>query len=271
MMRHLFIQQKYPNFVPKIAIVLGSGLGIIAEQIQDPMTISYDDLPGFPQSHGVKGHAGQLWLGTLCGVPVICLQGRAHFYETGNYDVIKTYVRTMRLLGCEYYFATNAAGSFHQHVPPGSLVLIDDHINGQPGNPLVGSNDDEFGTRFPPMDDAYDETCREWLLADASSLNLSLHKGVYYAVSGPCFETAAEIKAFALLGADVVGMSTVPEIIVAQHCGMKSIAISTITNYATGLSADSHDHDNVLATAGAAAKQLTDLIMLFVKRFNDAA
>lgn len=257
-----YIQEKHPNFKPVLGIVLGSGLGNFADYITDAISIPYSELPGFPQP-SVKGHDGQMILGTLNNTPVVCLKGRAHGYEGDNSEAVKTYVRTLKLLGCDIFLATNAAGSLREEAGPGSLMLITDHINFQPGNPLVGPNDDEFGPRFQPLDDAYDPALREMLHGAANNHHVKLHEGVYISVLGPSYETAAEIRAFATLGADAVGMSTVPEVIVARHCGLRVAVISIITNHATGLSKTSHDHNEVVATAAKAADELATTIQAF--------
>ncbi len=258
-----YIKNRVPNVQPTIGIVLGSGLGSFAEQLTDAVTFHYDELPGFPKV-SVHGHGGHLVVGQLNGVGVICLQGRSHSYEGVGFEPVKTYVRTLKLLGCEYFLATNASGSLREDVPPGELMLITDHINKQPDNPLTGPNDDEFGPRFLPLDNAYDKNLRDKMLAVAHKENISLHQGVYLSVLGPCYETAAEIRAFRLLGADAVGMSTVPEVIIANHCGMKVAVIATITNYATGLATTSHSHDAVVLTANRAAEKLNTLIKRFI-------
>lgn len=259
-----FIEQKLPSFKPRIGIVLGSGLGSFAQQLENPLTISYDQLPGFPRIT-VHGHGGNLVLGNLAGVGVVCLQGRAHNYEgLDSYETVKTYIRTLKLLGCEYFLATNASGSLREDVGPGELMLITDHINMQPGNPLIGLNDDEFGPRFFPLDNAYDFKLREHLLKIAHHEKITLHQGTYLSVLGPNYETAAEIRAFRMLGADAVGMSTVPEVLVANHCGLKVAVIATITNHATGLATTSHDHNAVVLMASQAAVKLNHLIKLFV-------
>ncbi len=175
-------------------------------------------------------------------------------------------MRTLKLLGCEYFLATNAAGSLNIDVSPGSLMLIHDHINLQPTNPLVGPNDDEFGPRFLPLDNAYNEDLRQLLLHAAEQEAITLHQGIYLSVLGPCYETAAEIRAFKLLGADAVGMSTVPEVLVAHHCGLKVGVISILTNYATGLATSSHNHDAVVNMADNAASLLTRLVKAFVAK-----
>lgn len=261
------VKQVRPDFTPRIGIVLGSGLGGFAEQLTDAVTIDYDQLPGFPKTT-VKGHGGKMVLGYMGDVGVICLQGRAHAYEGASHDVVKTYVRTLKLLGCEYFLATNASGSMREDVAPGELMLITDHINLQPGNPLVGPNDDEFGPRFLPLDNAYDKGMREQLLAVAQQENIDLYQGVYLAVLGPNYETAAEIRAFRVLGADAVGMSTVPEVLVANHCGMKVAVIATMTNFATGLDATSHCHDAVVQTASRAVEKLNRIIRQFVRQLS---
>ncbi|MCC5014972.1 MULTISPECIES: purine-nucleoside phosphorylase [Legionella] len=257
------IKQQVPSFKPTIGIVLGSGLGSFAEQLDDAVTISYDELPGFPKIT-VHGHGGNLVVGYLSGIGVVCLQGRAHSYEGDHHDTVKTYVRTLRLLGCSHFMATNASGSLREDVGPGELMLITDHINMQPGNPLVGPNDDEFGSRFFPLDNAYDQGMRDKLLQIAHKENIALNQGVYLSVLGPNYETAAEIRAFRIMGADAVGMSTVPEVLVANHCGMKVAVIATITNYATGLSRTSHSHEAVVLMASKAAEKLNRLVKQFI-------
>ena len=173
-------------------------------------------------------------------------------------------MRTLKLLGCDYFLATNASGSLREEVGPGELMLITDHINMQPGNPLVGPNEDEFGPRFLPLDNAYDQGMREKLLMLAHKENIMLHQGVYLSVLGPNYETAAEIRAFRIMGADAVGMSTVPEVLIANHCGMKVAVIATITNFATGLAHTSHSHDAVVLMASKAAEKLNVLVKKFI-------
>ncbi|MCA0404079.1 MAG: purine-nucleoside phosphorylase, partial [Proteobacteria bacterium] len=257
------IKRLVPNFKPLIGIVLGSGLGSFAESLEDAVSFDYEELPGFPKIT-VHGHGGKLVLGYHSGVAVVCLQGRAHSYEGDNHETVKTYVRTMRLLGCDYFLATNASGSLREDVGPGELMLITDHINMQPGNPLVGPNNDEYGPRFLPLDNAYDVSMRERFLEIAHKENINLNQGIYLAVLGPNYETAAEIRAFRILGADAVGMSTVPEVLVANHCGMKVAVIATITNYATGLAFTSHSHEAVVLTASIAAEKLNRLVKQFI-------
>jgi xanthosine phosphorylase len=260
------IKARKPGFEPRVALVLGSGLGVLAEQMTDAVSISFADLPGFPIST-VHGHAGELVLGTLAGVPVACLKGRAHFYEGYGPGVMISAVRTMKLIGCELLFATNAAGSLRAEVDAGSLVAISDHINGLPGSPMVGPNDDRFGPRFFSMSNAYDRDVRELVKSTAKEKGITLHEGVYICYSGPNFETAAEIRAFKTLGADIVGMSTVPEVVAARHCGLKVTAVSVITNLAEGMSPFQLSHEQTLKYAAVGAKDLVALIPAFLERF----
>ena len=197
--------------------MLGSGLGALADELTDAVTIPYAELPGF-RVGTVSGHAGALTLGHLDGVPVACLRGRSHVYEGIEASAVTTPIRTLRLIGAEILVLTNAAGSLRPEAGPGSLVALTDHINLQGFNPLMGPNDEAVGPRFPSLSDTYDPELRAGLHAAADELGTPLHDGVYLAVSGPSFETPAEIRAFRTLGADLVGMSTVPEAIVARHC-----------------------------------------------------
>ncbi|MDP3558780.1 MAG: purine-nucleoside phosphorylase [Legionellaceae bacterium] len=256
-----YIRRRCPDFIPSIGVVLGSGLGSFVEELSEPQFIPYEMLPGFPRTT-VAGHEGQMVLGYLAGVPIVCLQGRAHNYEGGAvHEAVRTYVRTLKLLGCQSFIATNASGSLHEHIPPGALMLISDHINFQGCNPLIGPNNEEFGPRFLPMQNTYNSTLQQHLLNVAEQEHILLHQGVYLAVLGPNYETAAEIRAFQLLGADAVGMSTVPEVLVAHHCGMQVAAIATITNYATGVVPHSeHSHESVLEVAHLAADHLKTLL-----------
>lgn len=259
------IRARKPGFEPRVAMILGSGLGVLAEQMTDVVSISYADLPGFPIST-VHGHAGELVLGTLAGVPVVCMKGRGHFYEGYGAHVMTSAVRTFKLLGCEMLLVTNAAGSLRPEVDAGSVVVLTDHINMLPGSPMAGPNDDRFGPRFFSMANAYDADLRELVKAVAVEKNITLAEGVYLAAPGPNFETAAEIRAFKTLGADVVGMSVVPEVISARHCGLKVVGVSAITNLAEGLSPFALSHEQTLKYAAIAAKDLVALIHSFVER-----
>jgi len=261
------IRTRKPGFEPRVAMILGSGLGVLAEQMTDAVSISYSELPGFPIST-VHGHAGELVLGTLAGVPVVCMKGRGHFYEGYGANVMTSAVRTFKLLGCEMLLVTNAAGSLRAEVDAGSVVVLTDHINLLPGSPMAGPNDDRFGPRFFSMANAYDADLRALVKATAADKNIALAEGVYLAAPGPNFETAAEIRAFRTLGADVVGMSVVPEVISARHCGLKVVGISAITNLAEGLSPFPLSHEQTLKYAAIAAKDLVTLIHSFTERLG---
>jgi len=261
------IRARKPGFTPRVALILGSGLGVLAEQMTDAVTISYADLPGFPIST-VHGHAGELVLGTLAGVPVACMKGRGHFYEGYGPGVMTSAVRTFKLIGCELLFVTNAAGSLRPEVDAGSVVVLTDHINLLPGSPMAGPNDDRFGPRFFSMANAYDTGIRDLIKATAADRNITVNEGVYLACPGPNFETAAEIRAFKALGADVVGMSVVPEVISARHCGLKVAAVSAITNLAEGLSPFPLSHEQTLKYAAIAAKDMVTLIHGFIERLG---
>jgi purine-nucleoside phosphorylase len=258
-----------PGFAPRLGIVLGSGLGGLAAALEDAVHMPYDELPGFPPP-GVAGHRGQLVLGRLQGLPVACLQGRRHVYEGGDPGAMRGPVRTLRALGAEALFVTNAAGSLNAEVGPGRLMAIADHINLLGVNPLTGPNDDTFGPRFPSLRDAYDPALRARLQAAARALGIDLPEGVYLATAGPSFETPAEIRAFRTLGADAVGMSTVPEVILARHCGLKVAGVSAITNLAEGMGGEELSHAQTLRNADLAARDLMRLVARFAEDFDAA-
>ncbi len=259
------IRSRMPGFAPRVAMILGSGLGVLAEQMSDAVTIGFDELPGFPIST-VHGHAGELVMGTLAGVSVVCMKGRGHFYEGYGMGVMTSAVRTLKLLGCEMLFVTNAAGSLRPEVDAGSLVALSDHINFMPGTPLIGPNDDRFGPRFFSMANAYDSEIRAQVLGVAAAKGITLHEGVFIAYPGPNFETAAEIRAMARLGADVVGMSVVPEVVSARHCGLKVTCVSVITNLAEGMSPFPLSHEQTLKYAAIGAKDLVTLILAYLEQ-----
>lgn len=259
------IRSAKPDFTPRVAFILGSGLGALADQIEDAVAISYDKLPGFPVST-VHGHAGELVLGHLAGVSVACMKGRGHFYEGRGMTVMTDAIRTFKLLGCEFLFSTNAAGSLRPDVGPGSLVALNDHINTMPGSPLVGLNDERFGERFFSLANAYDPEARAILQAVANEEGFALREGVFVSYSGPNFETAAEIRMMQIIGGDVVGMSVVPEVISARHCGLKVVAVSAITNLAEGLGDVKLSHDQTLAAAELSRQNFIDLICGFLRK-----
>jgi xanthosine phosphorylase len=256
------IAERAPGFTPRLGIVLGSGLGAVADALADPVAIPYPELPGFPPA-GIAGHAGTLVLGALAGLPVAVLQGRRHVYEGGDAGAMRVPVRTLKTAGADALLLTNAAGSLRADVGPGSLMAIADHINLLGVNPLTGPNDDAVGPRFPSLRDAYDPELRGRLRAAAGALGVPLSEGVYLATAGPSFETLAEIRAFRTLGADAVGMSTVPETILARHAGLRVAAVSAITNLAEGMGGEPLSHEQTLRHARAAADDLTRLIVRF--------
>ena len=258
------IQSRLQQRTPEIAIILGSGLGSLGDQISSPITIPYTEIDGFPRST-VAGHKGCLISGELSGKQVLCMQGRIHLYEGHSPQSISTIIRSFALLGIKQLIVTNAAGSLRPDMPSGSLMLIKDHINLNLPNPLIGPNDDRFGPRFPDMSNAYNSTLRTKLKTIASSLNIKLFEGVYIMVMGPCFDTAAEVNAFRILGADAVGMSTIPEVISAVHCGIKVLGISVITNLGTGLRRGAQSHQETLAEADKASLNLQTLIKQYLQ------
>jgi xanthosine phosphorylase len=250
---------------PRVGIVLGSGLGAVAERVTDAEIIDYADLPGFPRPT-VAGHGGHAALGSLAGVPVAVLQGRAHAYEGGDANERRVPVRSLRAAGAEIVVLTNAAGSLRAELGPGRLMAIADHINLTGANPLTGPNDESVGPRFPSLLDAYDARLRTELQTAAEAQDIDLAEGVYVGVAGPSYETPAEIHAFRTLGADAVGMSTVPETILARHCGLRVAAVSVITNLAEGLAAQPLSHEQALIEARAGAELLARLLEAFVGR-----
>jgi xanthosine phosphorylase len=247
---------------PRIGIVLGSGLGAVAGALEDAVRIPYAELPDFP-APSVAGHGGVLHLGTIAGLEVACLQGRRHVYEGGDPGAMRGPVRALKAAGAETILVTNAAGSLRPEAGPGSLMAISDHINLLGVNPLTGPNDDAVGPRFPSLRDAYDPQLRATLHDCARRLGIALADGIYLATAGPSFETPAEIRAFRTLGADAVGMSTVPEVILARHAGLRVAAVSAITNLAEGMGGEALSHEQTLRHAESAAGDLTRLILAF--------
>lgn len=258
------------NFLPKIGMVLGSGLSSLAEQISNPVSIPFQAIPGLQSGH-VAGHASLLVMGTLNNVPVVCLRGRLHLYEGTSYESIQTLIRIVRQLGCDVFLITCAAGSMNEEAKAGDLMMITDHINFQPGNPLVGPNDETIGPRFVSMEDAYDLGLQDLLLRAADKMKIPLFEGVYISVLGPSFETPAEIRAFKQWGADAVGMSVVPEVILARHAGMTVACVAAITNLAAGMSEEKISHEHTLQFGEIAARKLTKIIPEFVKEVSSAA
>jgi purine-nucleoside phosphorylase len=249
---------------PRLAIVLGSGLGALVDDVDDVVRIPFGDLPGFPAS-GVTGHNGALVVGRLRGTRVALLAGRAHYYEHCNAGVMRVPIETLTALGCETLALSNAAGSTRADMPPGALMAITDHVNWSGRNPLIGAEGD---ARFVDLSQAYDPALVSRLRGVAVSQGTELHEGVYAWFSGPSFETPAEIRAVRMLGADAVGMSTVPETILARFCGLRVAAVSVITNYAAGMSAVPLSHDQTKTEAAKAEAKTKALIAGFAEGFS---
>jgi purine-nucleoside phosphorylase len=250
---------------PRLGVVLGSGLGAFADELSERTEIDYADIPGWPRSTAV-GHAGRLVLGSLEGVPMAVLAGRAHLYEGYTTAQVVFPIRVLRRLGVESIVFTNAAGGINLSYAQGALVLISDHINMQGINPLSGPNDDSLGPRFPDMSEAYSQRFREIARDAAGALGIELTEGVYVALLGPSYETPAEIRALRTLGADLVGMSTVPEAIAANHMGMKVLGISCVTNMAAGILRQKINHEEVLETGNRVRGTLIKLLRSIVPR-----
>ena len=258
---------------PRLGIILGTGLGNFASQVENPTAIPYADIPYFPQST-VVGHSGQLVLGTIAGVPVAVMQGRVHAYEGYSMAEVTFPTRVLGLLGCTSLIVTNAAGSINLDYTQGSLVLIHDHINLTGTNAALGANEPRFaiqpdyGQRFFDMSTAYNFALRTLALAEAKKQGFTLKEGVYLAVLGPSFETPAEIRAFRVLGADLVGMSTVHEVIIARHMGITCLGISLVTNMAAGVLPTAIDHNEVLEVGRRAEAQFTNLITALIPQIT---
>jgi purine-nucleoside phosphorylase len=265
---------------PKTAIVLGSGLGAFADELENSTAIPYEEIPHFARST-VEGHAGRLVVGDIGGTRLLVQQGRFHYYEGYDMQQVMLPMRAFGRMGVEIVILTNAAGSLSTEMVPGSLMLISDHLNMMGVNPLRGPNDDRFGPRFPDMTRVYDRDLQD--IAVESAANVSqrrfdegldetlvdfLHRGVYCALSGPTYETPAEVRLYRLLGADAVGMSTVPEAIAARHQGMRVMGISCITNFAAGMTDEEIDHQEVMETGARVADIFKDLLRHVVTRID---
>jgi purine-nucleoside phosphorylase len=261
----LFLSSKLGPLEPRIGIVLGSGLGAVAEAVAEPVFVPYEEIPHFPRST-VEGHSGRMVAGKLNGVPVIVMQGRVHFYEGYTPQQITFPMRVLGRLGLTHVILTNAAGGINDHYHVGDLVLLADHINLLGFNPLIGPNEARFGDgvrsglRFFDMTEAYSVELRSLAQQAARTEGAALHEGVYLATSGPSFETPAEIRAFRALGADLVGMSTVPETIVARHMGIRVLGISCVTNLAAGISPTQLSHQEVFETGKRVQDRLAGLL-----------
>jgi len=259
-----FIRSK-TSHQPKLGLVLGSGLGAFADDLDDRVTLPYSAIPHFPVSSAV-GHAGNLVVGKIAGVPIAVMQGRVHYYEGHTMLRVTFPLRVFCRLGMKGVLLTNAAGGIRPELKPGCLLVLKDHINLQGTNALIGTNEDRFGPRFPDMTQAYAKDWRTLALEQGQRQGIDIHEGVYAAVPGPSYETPAEIRFLRIIGADVVGMSTVAEVVVARHCGMKVLAISVVTNMAAGILDQPIDHAEVLEIGQRVRGQFADLLRNLIPR-----
>jgi purine-nucleoside phosphorylase len=264
-----FVSAKAQSRAPRVAVVLGSGLGGVADAVQDGVEIPYSEIPHFVGST-VEGHDGKLVIGSCGGVDVVLMKGRFHFYEGYSMEEVTLPMRVFKLMGIRSLILTNAAGGTAAHLSPGSLMAITDHINLMGENPLRGPNDERFGPRFQDMTSVYSPGYVEAAHEVARDIGIVLFEGVYMALRGPTYETPAEIRMMRKMGADAVGMSTVPEATVAHHSGMTVLAISCITNVAAGLASAEIDHSEVMEVGKRAGKQLAELIVRVIPRIVTA-
>lgn len=261
-----FLNEKTDNFKPEIGIILGSGLGELADEYCD-YAVPYNDIPGFVKST-VKGHKGRLVFTRMQGKNIVMMQGRNHYYEGHSMQEITYPVKVMKALGVKTLILTNAAGAVNESFSPSDLMIITDHINYMGANPLVGSNDDTLGERFPDMTEVYKKNLIELAEKCAEKLGIDIQKGIYWANSGPSYETPAEINMIRTLGADAVGMSTVPEAIVANYCGLNILGISCITNSASSITGEKLSHEEVIDAANNAKTKFKSLILEIVRNIS---
>ena len=252
---------------PRIALVLGSGLGGFADDFEEAVGIPYEDIPGFVRSTA-QGHAGRLVVGKIDGVPVLAMQGRVHYYEGYSLEEVTFAVRTFGLLGVKTLVLTNAAGGINVQLTQGALMVISDHLNLMGVNPLRGANDERFGPRFPDMSAVYSRELQELVIDEAKAIGVEVRRGIYGALSGPSYETPAEIHLLRNLGADAVGMSTVPEAIVARHMGLEVLGISCITNMAAGISDEPINHEEVMETGNRVRETFAELLRRVIGAIN---
>ncbi|MBE6452678.1 MAG: purine-nucleoside phosphorylase [Alphaproteobacteria bacterium] len=257
------IKAKSDGLKSEILVILGSGLGDFVNEINVKKVIDYSEINGFPVST-VSGHQGKLVYGEVSGKCILCMQGRFHLYEGYSPSLIADVIKAFKLIGIKHMIVTNAAGSLRKEVKPGSLMLIKDHINMSGFNPLIGTNDESFGPRFPNMNNVYSDKFREVAKKIAKNYKIELHEGVYCMLSGPVFETPSEVKMCSIIGADANGMSTVPEAMTAAYCGIDVLGISAITNYCTGIEGGCPTHAETLQNAAKTAKNMTLLVSKFI-------
>jgi len=252
---------------PRIAVVLGSGLGAFADDFEEPITIPYQEIPGFGRSTAV-GHAGELVIGKIDQVPLLAMKGRLHYYEGYSLEEVTFPVRALKLLGLKTIILTNASGGVNVQFNPGTLMVITDHLNLMGDNPLRGPNDERFGPRFPDMSAVYSPALQEIVMEEAREMGIDIRRGVYAALTGPSYETPAEIHLMRNCGADAVGMSTVPEAIVARHMDLEVLGISCVTNLAAGVTDEPISHEDVMATGNRVSATFTQLLRRVVVRLN---
>ena len=252
---------------PRIAVVLGSGLGGFADDFEEAVSIPYEEIPGFKQSTA-QGHAGRLVVGKVDSVPLLAMQGRVHYYEGYTLEEVTFPIRTFKLLGIKTVILTNAAGGINVQLQQGALMVLTDHLNLMGTNPLRGPNDERFGPRFPDMSAVYSAELQELVVEEAKAIGIEVRRGIYGALSGPSYETPAEIHLLRNLGADAVGMSTVPEAIVARHMGLEVLGISCITNMAAGISDEPINHEDVMATGDRVRETFTELLRRVIGAIN---
>lgn len=258
-----FLKAKFGNDLPDTAVILGSGLGSLIDGLTDSQSVEYADIPNFPEPT-VAGHQGRIIKGNLNNYPVFCMQGRVHSYEGLPHEELSISIRALSLIGVKRLIITSAVGSLREEMGPGSVMLVSDHINWGNVNPLIGNTDSRFGEQFTDMTQTYSPALAENFRAAASNKGINLHEGVFLIVTGPNFETPAEIRAFQILGGDVVGMSMVPEAMVARHAGLEIAALSMVTNLAAGMTGNALSHEETLSEGQKAAQNLSSLLHEFM-------
>lgn len=264
-----YVRSRAPGFTPRVGVILGSGLSKAVPPLGGMETIPYSEIPGFPRTT-VAGHAGKLVLGTYNKIPVAVMQGRFHYYEGHSMESIALPIRVLEYLGLKTLFVTSAVGSMQAKIKPGHFVAVEDHINFMGRNPLRAFHEEEFGTMFPDLSQAYDPKLRKLVLSICRKRKLAVHEGVYIACGGPSYETPAEIRAFRAMGADVVGMSVVPEIIVARQMGLQTVVLTWVANMAAGMKGATLSHPDVLALGDKVAGGLSQVFQDFIKALPPA-
>ena len=260
-----YIKRHAPDFKARVGVVASSGISHFSDAFEHKISFPYHEIPGVV-SGNVAGHASRLVLGELHGIPVACLQGRLHRYEGIPYPSMQILMNLLKGVGCESVIITNVSGSLRHEVGAGELVAINDHINFSFGSPLQGPNEESVGPRFVSLTNTYDASMRSSLADSAKTLGFNLHEGVYIGVAGPCFETPAEIRMFQRLGADVVGMSTIPDVMFAKHCGLKVAVLAAIVNFGAGMTADELSHEHTLSEGKKSADRMTQLLQHYIQK-----